>query len=171
MNRWWILGPALLASAALVLFGEPPAGDGSVVQAEARPRLPGAPASIVAAVAAPAPRSAPLPRALLYPERRGNVASADLFAQRSWIDAPAVAAGASAPGREVPPFPFAVVGRKREGDRWEVYLTREEYAYVVKEGDVIESDYRVDRITGSTVTVTYLPLQHEYVVELGATEL
>lgn len=69
--------------------------------------------------------------------------------------APALPAALSA----APPLPFRYIGRLRENGRLEVLLMRGEAVYSLAPGDEIDGEYRVERITESTISFTYLPLR------------
>jgi hypothetical protein len=56
-----------------------------------------------------------------------------------------------------PPLPFRYVGRLVQNGKTEVIVMRGGLVYSVAEGDEIEGEYRVERITGSVVDFTYLP--------------
>ena len=68
---------------------------------------------------------------------------------------PSAAALAAAP----PPLPFRYIGRLRANGRTELLLMRGTAVYSVAPGAHIDREYRVERITDSTVTFTYLPLK------------
>lgn len=58
----------------------------------------------------------------------------------------------------VPPLPFRYIGRLRQDGRTEVLLMRGPAVYSIARGGQIDGDYRVDRITDSSIGFTYLPL-------------
>jgi hypothetical protein len=64
--------------------------------------------------------------------------------------------------------PYVVLGKKREGGTWEVYLARGQTIFVAAAGTVLEGSYRVDRIEPPTLSLTYLPLGHRQVLPIGA---
>jgi hypothetical protein len=64
-----------------------------------------------------------------------------------------------AAARAAPPLPFRYIGRLRENGRLEVLLMRGGTVYSLARGDEIDGEYRVDRITESTISFTYLPLK------------
>jgi hypothetical protein len=71
------------------------------------------------------------------------------FAALSVSPAPAAAAA--------PPLPFRYIGRMRANGRLEVLLMRGTKVYSIGRGGEIDGEYRVDRITESTISFTYLP--------------
>jgi hypothetical protein len=56
-----------------------------------------------------------------------------------------------------PPLPFSYVGRLVQNGKTEVIVMRGGVLYSVAEGEEIEGEYRVERISGSNVAFTYLP--------------
>jgi len=61
--------------------------------------------------------------------------------------------------RAAPPLPFRYIGRLLENGKLEVLLMRGGAVYSLAPGDEIDGEYRVDRITESTISFTYLPLK------------
>jgi len=74
---------------------------------------------------------------------------------------PLAALGASpAPAAAAaPPLPFRYIGRLSANGKLEVLLMRGAKVYSVARGGEIDGEYRVERITESTISFTYLPLQ------------
>ena len=58
-----------------------------------------------------------------------------------------------------PPLPFRYIGRLRANGKLEVLLMRGTKVYSIGRGGEIDGEYRVDRITESTISFTYLPLK------------
>lgn len=56
-----------------------------------------------------------------------------------------------------PPLPFRYVGRLSQNGKTEILLLRGAMLHSVGEGDEIDGEYRVERITGATVHFTFLP--------------
>jgi hypothetical protein len=50
------------------------------------------------------------------------------------------------------------MGRLKSGNDVAVFLTQGERNLVVREGETIDSSYRVERIAEGAITLTYLPL-------------
>ena len=95
----------------------------------------------------------------------------DLFSARDWRPpAPTVPAAASEETSPPPPpaLPFVYLGGKLEGGTWEVFLARGEHTFVVKEGQVIEGVYRVERVAPPTMTFTHLPSGQEQHLAIGS---
>lgn len=91
----------------------------------------------------------------------------DPFAPRDFGPAPARAA-AAAPRPEVPPLPFAYVGKVIEDGKQEVYVMRGDELITVARGQKIGNEYRVERITPTGITFTYLPLKTRQTLDLPA---
>lgn len=171
-KRWWVLGPLLVASFVLAVFGDKTPADGAVavvaprMQTAQRPDLPGQ-----ADRAAPAPDAQVLvPRdQLVKAGQRAPVR--DLFSQHSWTPPvprlkPVVVAE---PPPMAPPMPFAYLGKKLEGGVWEVYLGQGDKTFVVRVGSVLEAMYRVDTIAPPQMQLTYLPLGQVQSLTIGET--
>jgi hypothetical protein len=76
---------------------------------------------------------------------------------------------AAAPARpEVPPLPFQYVGKVIEDGKQEVYVLRGDELLAIARGQKIGNDYRVDKITGKSITFTYLPLKTRQTLDLPA---
>jgi hypothetical protein len=56
-----------------------------------------------------------------------------------------------------PPLPFRYVGRLVQNGRSEALVMRGSMLYSIAEGDEIDGEYRVERISGATIHFTYLP--------------
>lgn len=79
---------------------------------------------------------------------------------------PPVRAAAPAQDLEPPPpmaprFPHAWVGRFDDEDAQRAVLAGPQSTWVVRVGDVIEGQWRIDRIQDRSMSLTYLPLQQQ----------
>lgn len=89
--------------------------------------------------------------------------NADPFAARSWRKpAPRPAPGTEAsapppPPPTAPPLPFVYMGKLVSDEANAVFLTQGERNLVVREGDVIDSLYRVERFADTQILLTHLP--------------
>lgn len=93
----------------------------------------------------------------------------DAFATRSWrkpapkaaAKAPVAAALPAAPSPppppSAPPLPFTYLGRLQSEEANAVFLTQGERNLIVHEGEIIESTYRVDKVSETRLTFTHLP--------------
>ncbi len=94
----------------------------------------------------------------------------DLFGTRSWNPPPPPPPPpAPAPPPMAPALPFVYLGKKLEGEAWEVYLGHGEQSFVVREGMVLEGTYRIDRIAPPQLSLTYLPLGQAQTLSIGDT--
>lgn len=97
----------------------------------------------------------------------------DLFASHSWYVPPpppppvALAPPPPPPAPSAPPLPFQFLGKLDDSERLRVFLARGERIHTVAEGDVIDGTYRVERITGTQMTLTYLPLNIAQTLPVG----
>jgi len=91
----------------------------------------------------------------------------DPFAQRSFSSAPQSAA--AAPGSPtVPALPYRYLGKAIEDGKLSVFLARGEQSYSVRAGDKLDGEYRVAKVTESTVTFVYLPMKQKQTLEIPA---
>lgn len=104
--------------------------------------------------------------------------SADPFALRNFRPAPAAAkrpiampaADAPAPPPpppQAPPLPFLYMGKLAEGDSTTVFLSVGDRNLIVRPGDVIDNNYRVEEVTDAAVVLTYLPLTVQQTLAIG----
>jgi hypothetical protein len=112
--------------------------------------------------------------------RRGPSAdpSVDPFALRNFRPAPpAVKRPIALPASEVapppppppqaPPLPFSYMGKLAEGESTTVFLSMGDRNLVVRPGDVIDNNYRVEEVTDAAVVLTYLPLTVQQSLPIG----
>ena len=66
-----------------------------------------------------------------------------------------------------PALPFTFMGRMVESDRTILFLTKQNESYSVKLNDVLEREYRVDKIDNDQVVFTYLPLNIQQTLYIG----
>ena len=81
---------------------------------------------------------------------------------------PLVAAMAPPPPKPVaPPVPFTYLGTYQDGGKPMYFLVKGDQVYHVKEGDVIEGNYRVEGIEGTVLKLLYLPLNVRQTLNVG----
>ncbi len=175
--RHLLLVGGLLVSGGLVLFGDNSPSGGI---AEPVARAPRAAATPPAKQARPG-AARPVPSiAVLLPRPQADAARppSPLFARQSWVP-PVVAAATRGVGAgggaeaaadaapTAPPLPFTYLGKKSEDGVWEVYLARREQSFVARAKAVIDGQYRVDAISATTMSFTYLPLDQVQRLSLG----
>ena len=94
-----------------------------------------------------------------------------LFGSQSWVPPPPPPAKPSAPPPPTAPaMPFTFIGKKLEDAVWEVYLTKGEQTFIVRDKNVIDATYRVESIKPPTLTLMYLPLNQMQTLPIGAAE-
>lgn len=69
---------------------------------------------------------------------------------------------------QAPPLPFRVLGRYDESGQTLVFLEYQEQSLVVRAGETIGSDYKVESINDSTVILRYLPLDQVQTLAAGS---
>jgi hypothetical protein len=99
-----------------------------------------------------------------------EAAGADPFARPHFDEpAPAPAHRNDEPQKAgPPPLPFTYLGKVIEEGKLQVFLGRGEDSYSVARGTRIGKDYRVDKVSESSVTFTYLPLKTKQVLDIPA---
>ena len=181
------MGAALVAAAALVLFGDR-APDTEVAEAVERAPAPRAaqPAPVSASPAPPArapaatagsgsgtPILALVPRETLIGDsdtqfRQGE---SGVFGRQDWTPPPPPPAKPPPPPPpSAPPLPFTFIGKSVADGAWEVYLARGDRTYVVRDKALIDGTYRVDAIAPPVLTLTYLPLNQVQQLNIGVFE-
>jgi hypothetical protein len=101
-------------------------------------------------------------------------ARADPFANRSFagprIQGPAQKAVALAPPTPpaAPPLPFQYFGKLTENGKTEVYVMRGAELISIARGQTIGAEYRIDQVSDSSISFTYLPLKMKQTMDLQA---
>jgi hypothetical protein len=100
-------------------------------------------------------------------------ATNDLFARRNFEAANGghkpgekQAKAAPPPKPEAPPLPFQYFGKLTENGKTEVYVMRGEELISIARGETIGAEYRVDQVTDSSISFTYLPLKMKQTMDL-----
>jgi hypothetical protein len=102
--------------------------------------------------------------------RRGEASlpQNDPFSRKSFAPQPAAPAAAVAPAKPVaPPLPFQYFGKLTEKGKTEVFVMRGEELLSIAAGQKL-GDYRVDQVSDSSISFTYLPLKMKQTLELPA---
>ena len=83
----------------------------------------------------------------------------DLFAPRVWTPPPLPQPlrSEAPPVPVVPPAPYAVLGKLKDADGWQVFLARGELTLVARAGTVLEGSYQVTLIDPPRMVLTHLP--------------
>ena len=102
--------------------------------------------------------------------------SGDLFGSRSWKPAPTLARVIEQPVNQtpvvqapsVPPMPFQFVGKLHDRSDLQVFLQSGEKIYVVRKGDVIDDNWRIEKISDMELSFVYLPLHVSQTLSVGS---
>jgi hypothetical protein len=174
-------GAALVAAAALVIFGDN-TPDSGVAEAVERAPVQATQATQPTAPLRTATRSAGVtePSILRVHDRAAlvgegdDVAEGDVFGTQDWNPPPppppAPAPALPPPAPTAPPLPFTFIGKAVSDGAWEVYLARSGTTYIVRENMVIDGVYRVDAISPPALKLTYLPLNQVQQINIGVLE-
>lgn len=158
-RRHLMLGIALLATLAATVWVSRWETDEESATAPARPRPSRPPATErgadAVALTLPAPRAP------------GEGTITDLFAPRSWRAAPAPVPTPPAPPPSAPPLPFTYLGKLILDGEVVVFVSTPERNFAVREGELIDGTYRIDKIAPPTLSLTYLPLNEKQTLEIG----
>lgn len=180
-RRWWLWLPLLGLAAWLALFGDrSPDGDAVAVSLPVRAAATTASRASSRPVDGPSSQAAESLETLVgrdqllagEPEAPAGAptgAKRDLFSTRNWNPPPPPPPPAVVPAPVAPPLPFTFLGKKLEGESWEVYLSRGEQTFIVREGQTLDGAYRVDKIAPPVLTLTYVPLGQARTLTIGDT--
>lgn len=98
-------------------------------------------------------------------------ASRDLFAAKTWKPpAPPPPPPAPPPKPVAPPFPYVFAGSMRDAvnaNDVTLFLSQGNRNFIVRKGGTLGTAYRLDDITESEATFTYLPLQEKQRLAIG----
>lgn len=165
--RHLVLAAALAGAAALAAFGDNSPG-GDVVEPVVRTAPPARASRAAARHDEPAQVLRLVPRDTLLGEGEFKEGGEDVFGRQDWNPPPPPPARLPPPPPpSAPPLPFTYLGKAVADGAWQVYLTRGDRAYVVREKDVVDGVYRVDAIAPPLVTFTYLPLNQVQQLNIG----
>ena len=91
--------------------------------------------------------------------------AADPFAQRSF-GAVERRVKTAAPKAEAPPLPFRYMGKVVDNGKVEILLLNGAEQYAAVAGDKVGPDYRLDKVTGTNLVFTYLPLKTKQTLDI-----
>lgn len=103
-----------------------------------------------------------------------SVRASGLFESKSWY-VPPVVQTASVPAYTPPPqpvapsLPFTFIGRMVDRGEVTLFLSRNDRQYTVKEKDVLEDTYRIDKIGEGEALLTYLPTNTQQTMSFNTT--
>lgn len=102
-----------------------------------------------------------------------EASSEDLFRSQSWYVPPPTPKTKPAgpppppPPPTAPPLPFTFLGKMVENGQIVVFLSNADRNIVARSGDIIDGTYKVDSITPTLMTMTYLPLNIKQTLAVG----
>ncbi|QXI40709.1 hypothetical protein [Pseudomonas xantholysinigenes] len=107
---------------------------------------------------------------------RQEQASRDLFPAQQWTQPQALATVTEQPvvatpvvaAPTAPALPFQFIGRIGDRDDLQIFLQSGEKLYVVRQGDVIDDTYRLDRVSATELSLVYLPLHQPQTLSVGS---
>jgi hypothetical protein len=99
---------------------------------------------------------------------------ANAFESKSWYVPPpppvvVPTKPAPPPPPAAPPLPFTFLGLYQDSAKHVIFLVRGDRILAVSAGEVIEGTYRVEGIVGTTLAITYLPLNIRQTLTVGTT--
>lgn len=97
--------------------------------------------------------------------RKFSAQAGDLFSPKSWMSS--AVADMKPPPPSPPPLLFKYLGKVIEGEETRVFLALAEHNYVIKAGETINNQYRVDEVTEHAITFTYIPLNAKQTLSTG----
>jgi hypothetical protein len=117
----------------------------------------------------------PEPVFSVSPRTEGNEPPPDLFKSFSWYvpPPPPPAPPESAlppPAPTAPPLPYTYIGQLDEGDKQTFMLARGEIVITARAGEQLDSNYRLESLQGSSLIITYLPLNQKQTLDVGVTQ-
>lgn len=81
--------------------------------------------------------------------------------------APVITVAAAPPPPTAPPVPFKYIGKILGDEEYQVFVAFNEKYLVVKEGDIIQQTYKVEKISPPIMTVTYIPMNILQNMQIG----
>jgi len=101
-----------------------------------------------------------------------DIRTSGLFESKSWYVPPPVQAvlvpvQMPSPESTTPSLPFAFIGRMVDGNDVTLFLSQNDRQYAVKEKDILDNIYRVDKISESEVVLTYLPTNTQQILQFN----
>lgn len=107
----------------------------------------------------------------LRERRQANLPAIAPFSTHDWTPPPPPPVSPPPPPPpQAPPLPFTYVGKQIESGQWVVFLANQDRTYTVKVDSLIESTYKVDKISPPVLLLTYIPLKQQQTLAIGSTE-
>lgn len=90
----------------------------------------------------------------------------DMFPAKSWYVPPPPVVVQVRPS--APPLSFQYIGKMVDADNHAaVFLEKQRRIFIVREGDAIDGNYRVDAIAPPLMTLIYIPLDEKQTMQIG----
>lgn len=80
---------------------------------------------------------------------------------------PVITVAPAPPPPTAPPVPFKYIGKILGDEEYQVFVAFNEKYLVVKEGDIIQQTYKVEKISPPTMTITYIPMNILQNMQIG----
>lgn len=74
------------------------------------------------------------------------------------------------PPPQAPPLPFRFLGQHEEAGQVTIFLQHNDQNLVVRVGDTLAGQYKVESLKGTTLSLIYLPLSQTQSLEVGGAE-
>jgi len=97
-----------------------------------------------------------------------NFRTTGLFESKSWYVPPAPAY-IPPPQPTAPPLQLIFIGRMVDAGEVTLFLSKNDRHYVVKEKDILDDTYRIDKIGDSDAVLTYLPTDTQQTLSFNTT--
>jgi hypothetical protein len=81
---------------------------------------------------------------------------------------PVIAALLPEPAPQAPPLPFQFLGRYKDAGQVAIFLQHADQNLVVRVGDVLQGQYKVESLTDTALHLIYLPLNQPQTLTLSA---
>lgn len=96
-----------------------------------------------------------------------------LFASSQWASSnkpvPVTAvADLPTPPPQAPPLPFLVLGRYEDAGQSVIFLQYNDQNLVVRQGDILGEQYKVEKLDRTTLSLRYLPLNQLQSLDVGS---
>lgn len=67
----------------------------------------------------------------------------------------------------LPLIPFKYIGKLFDGEVYQIFFSMSGKGLLVEEGDIIQKDYKVEKISPPTMTLTYMPTNTSLIMQIG----
>jgi hypothetical protein len=166
--RRTLLGVALGVAAYLVFFADHPVGDSGI----AEPTGPSGDKAVGGSTTRSAANEA-VEILELRPRVATQIKGNSLFGSTAWVPPPKPPPPPVVPPPpppRAPQLPFSYIGKRFDGTRWEVFVSRGAETLILRENDLIDGTYRVESIRPPQVSIVYVPLNEKQSLAIGPAE-